>query len=239
MENVLTLWDIDGTLVNVFKYHTPAYQMAIKKVMGVDVPLVDISKNYGKPSALTIYLTLKEKGVSEKDIEGNVELILEVYAKQLLENLKNETEDVALPGVRDMLDELRLRKVPMGIVTGNIEIAGKAILKATGMEKYFDVQSFGDNKDHRKEIVQEAMNSAKEQGLLMEDTKIFVFGDTPSDVEAAKQNGCVSVAVVRDAVDCDEEHISKRRKELQESQPDYILEDFSDISKVLALLGFS
>ena len=29
-KRILTLWDIDGTLLNIYKYHTPAYQKGIR-----------------------------------------------------------------------------------------------------------------------------------------------------------------------------------------------------------------
>lgn len=44
---ILTLWDIDGTMVNVFKYHTLAYKNAIKKVFDVSLLPSELEVNYG------------------------------------------------------------------------------------------------------------------------------------------------------------------------------------------------
>jgi phosphoglycolate phosphatase-like HAD superfamily hydrolase len=133
-------------------------------------------------------------------------------------------------------------KIPMGIVTGNIKKAGEAILKGSDLFDFFDPRfnSYGDEAAYRSEIVYNAIESAKKINTINKDAKIFVFGDTPADVEAARKNNCTSIAVIKNSNDKDSSPEGKsyfQRKELlKKSEPDYLLDDYTDIKKILSIL---
>jgi beta-phosphoglucomutase-like phosphatase (HAD superfamily) len=73
MKDILTLWDIDGNLVNVYKYQTLAYQKAIQIVYGVRLPFQVIEENYGLPSREVVAIAVRRKGIDEEIIQERIE----------------------------------------------------------------------------------------------------------------------------------------------------------------------
>src|SRR5262245_28748552 len=50
-----------------------------------------------------------------------------------------------LPGIENLLNELRRRHVPLGLLTGNIRAGAKAKLGHFGLHEYFAFGGFGDH----------------------------------------------------------------------------------------------
>lgn len=243
MNNILTLWDIDGNLVNVYKYHTPAYQKAIETVFGIKLSFTEIETNYGMAAREVVAMPLRKKGVDEKRIQSGIEQVLAIYSEQLETGIKMaQKSKVILPGVLALLQKLKEKSIPMGLVTGNIKKAGEAIVKGSNLYDYFDsrVNSYGDKVTQRSKIVLNAINSAKKNGIITNNARIYVFGDTPSDIEAARENNCISVAVIKNS-NSDESSLGgdsyhRRRAILLESKPDYLFDDYTNLEKILSIL---
>lgn len=242
MKKILTLWDIDGNLVNVYKYHTPAYQKAIEIVYGVKPSFSEIEHNYGLPAREVIAIPVRAKGISEETIQKGMEHVFSIYSKRLESGIKTALKDSKLPGVLDLLEKLKSLNIPRGIVSGNIKKAGEAILAGSNLYRYFDprINSYGDDVSYRYEIVSNAIKSARDKGIIEGDAKIYVFGDTPADVEAAKKNECVSIAVIKNSNDTSSsfggKSYYKRKKALEKSEPDYLFDDYTDIENILSAL---
>ncbi|MDO8508925.1 MAG: HAD hydrolase-like protein [Nanoarchaeota archaeon] len=244
MDNTLSLWDIDGNLVNVYKFHTPAYQLGIREVFGVEVSFPEIETHYGKPAREVVSAPLRKKGISDNTIENGVGRVLSIYSSQL-EKMTSSLmpNEATLPGVLPLLHQFRKMGIPMGIVTGNIKIAGEAILKGTNLYGLFDsrISSYGDNATERYQIVSNSIESAKKFNLIKNNAKVYVFGDTPSDVEAAKKNNCKSIAVVKNSNNKDSspggENYLIRKTALIESKPDFLFDDYTDTFEILRLIG--
>lgn len=245
MNKILTLWDIDGNLVNVYNYHTPAYQKAIEAVYGVKPTFEEIEHNYGLPAREVVSIPVRKFGIDEETIQKGIEEVFSIYSNQLEENVKTASLDVTLPGVLNFLKRIKSMNIPMGIVTGNIKKAGEAIIKGSNLYDFFNskINSYGDKVNFRYEIVSAAINYAKEIGLADENTKIYVFGDTPADVEAAKKNNCISVAVIKnsntEASSPGGLNYQRRRKALEESTPDFIFDDYTNLEEILVKIGIN
>jgi len=244
--NNLTLWDIDGNLVNVYEHHTPAYQNAIEAVYRVHVELSEIEANYGLPAKEVVAIPVRERGVREKVIQKGMEDVFERYSGKLGESIRraSKTSHVVLPGVTELLERIRSMGT-MGIVTGNIRRAGETIIESCGLDCYFDpiLSSYADDASRRSEIVSNAIESARSIGRIDLSSRILVFGDTPSDVEAAKENGCVSIAVIKNSNDPSSspggKDYIKRRALLEESEPDFLFDDYTDIEGIVSRLGLN
>ncbi len=243
MKDTLTLWDIDGNLVNVYKFHTPSYQKGIETVFNVTLSLEEIEKNYGKPSNEVIAIPLRKKGIKEEVIQQGLNKVWKIYSNNLLKGIKESNNDVILPGVSKLLDEIKNKNIPMGIVTGNIKKAGEAIIKATDLEHYFDkrINNYAENVKNRTEIVSNAIKAAKENNIITENAKIFVFGDTPSDIKAAKENNCISIAVIKNSNTQNSspggDSYNQRKAQLIKAKPDYLFDDYTNTNKVLEILN--
>jgi beta-phosphoglucomutase-like phosphatase (HAD superfamily) len=239
MKDILTLWDIDGTLVNVYRHHTPAYQTAIKEVYGVSPSTHQIEKNYGLPAREVVSIPVRKLGIHARVIEAGLESVFEIYSQRLEDNVRL-AKKVVLPGVTELLERVASLGIPMGIVTGNVKRSGQAVLKGAGLEHFFNprINSFADNANYRHEIVSAAMSRARSAGFLA--TKVYVFGDTPADVEAAHRNNCISVSVIKNSNSQDSSpggrSYSKRKELLRNARPNYLFEDFTDVDKVIEIL---
>lgn len=247
MNNILLLWDIDGNLVNVYKHHNPAYQKAIEKIYGIKLSFQDIEQNYGLPAREVIAIPVRKKGVSKQIIKKGMNQAFSIYSEELEKRIKiaSKGSEVILPGVLELLKKFKFLKIPMGIVTGNIKKAGEAIIKGSNLYDYFDpkINSYGDNVTHRYEIVSTAINQAKENGLIGDETKIYAFGDTPADVEAAKKNNCVSIAVIKNSNDKDSSpggySYHKRKESLEKSNPDFLFDDYTNLREIMSIMGIN
>ena len=111
----------------------------------------------------------------------------------------------------------------LGIVTGNIEATAKAKLKYAGLLDYFDPNGFGCGCDHpdRVEIARIALERAGNP------KRAVLIGDTPRDVEAAKANGMVSIAVATGIFDF---------QALEKAGADHVFEDLTDTKRLLSIL---
>ena len=242
MKKILTLWDIDGNMVNVYRHHTPSYQAAIRTRYGITLLLEEIESNYGKPASEVVAIPLRSKNVPELEIQEGLQETFQVYASQLEERIRNSSKDginPVLPGVVNILERLVAENIPRGVVTGNIRLAGDVILKATDLSKYFlpEISSYAENATKRSEIVKNSLINARRLGLYDENTAVFVFGDTPSDVEAAKANGCFSVAVIKNSNTLESSpggvEYKKRKKILEASNPDILFDDLTETELIL------
>ena len=240
---VLTLWDIDGNMVNVYKLHTPAYQNAFKTVFRIEPSFEEIEGNYGRPAREVVCIPLRTRNIDEVLIEENIERIYSIYSKQLEDEIKKNKQNVILPGVIDILETLERMGVPKGIVTGNIKKAGESIIKTTGLYKYFNplINSYGDYAKHRSEIVANALERARKHNIVGEESKTFVFGDTPSDILAAQQNNCVSIAVVKNSNEESSspggEIFNQRKALLEKCNPDYLFNDYTNTKEIISIIN--
>ena len=111
----------------------------------------------------------------------------------------------------------------LGIVTGNIEATAKLKLKHAGLLEYFDERGFGCGCDHedRVEIARHAWERAGKP------KRAVLIGDTPSDINAAKANGMVSIAVATGGFDF---------QTLEKAGADFVFEDFTDEERLFSIL---
>ncbi len=112
----------------------------------------------------------------------------------------------------------------LGIVTGNIEATAKLKLLHGGLLEYFDPSGFGCGCDHpdRVEIARLALERAGNP------QRAVLIGDTPRDVEAAKANGMVSIAVATGIFDS---------QALGKAGADYVFEDLTDSDRLMSILN--
>ena len=130
---------------------------------------------------------------------------------------------ILLPWVSETLEELSDIHL-LGIVTGNQEIVARKRLEFVGLNKYFPFGSFGNEDYERSNLVRNALDKAKVYGWNGNKSSVYLVGDTARDVEAGKIENVVTVAVATGSVS---------KEKLSESNPDYIIDDLSEIGYIL------
>ncbi len=222
----LILFDLDGTLVDIFDFHINAFIKMGKDVFGVDLVPEDIIKNIGKPARVVIGDPMKERGIDPKVVEKKMKIAYKSYKKHLEHNLrKMSMEEAILPGVLKLLETLSHRGELVGLLTGNISTVGMLIAEKTGLSKYFRIHSFGDVARKRSEMIERAVELAKEKYNFLPDRRnVFIVGDSVNDVRAGKEFGCRTIAVATGF---------SSEEELKKEKPDFLFNSLEDTEEVL------
>jgi len=133
-------------------------------------------------------------------VEASDELLaqmLRAYERYLPERLAMRKGEV-MPGVRQILDDLAGRDdVVSLLLTGNTRIGAQAKLAHYGLVDYFEDGAFCTEGDDRPAIARRAWQLAERLSPngAPDPERVFVIGDTPHDIRAAKAIGARAVAV--------------------------------------------
>ena len=222
---ILTLFDIDGTLVRGARCHYMAFVHAVSKFYGMEEDISGI--NYaGKTDPQILLEVLELGGVPEKIINDNFQDCLDYMIQDYLANVHRENVR-ALGGVSKLLKELKKENVLLGLTTGNLEPIAYAKLNRAGLNDYFSFGGFGSDSPKRPCLVEKALERARKLHGYMGD-EIFVIGDTPRDVEAAKPFNLLTIAVATG---------SYSTQELEKTGADHVLESLEDIHAVMQIIN--
>jgi phosphoglycolate phosphatase-like HAD superfamily hydrolase len=111
----------------------------------------------------------------------------------------------------------------LGLVTGNIEATAWMKLRYVGIDHYFSFGGFSCNHADRAEIARLALKASGVENP----GKVFLIGDTPNDINAAKANRFVSIAVATGGFDF---------QTLEKAGADFVFEDLTDTDRLLSIL---
>lgn len=228
MQKRLILFDIDGTLI--------ASNFAGRQVMGAALENV-----YGTAGALETYSfagktdlgivndLLTGAGLDRTTIQSGLPCLYDSMAEQ---GTLHFSEDglIPCPGVNlllaALLDDSR---VLLGLQTGNIRPTAQQKLRAAGLNpEWFPVAAYGSDSAERAGLLPVAWRRATRlTGQAFTGHNTIVIGDTPGDIQSAKANGALAVAVASGTFSL---------AALAEHRPDYLLQDLSDTIGIVGLL---
>ena len=188
------LFDIDGTLITTGGAGGRAWQTAFRELFGVaaDVKKYSVDGMTDPNVALQTF-----RGALGRDPkEDELARLVMAYMTALAVEVERSPRYRVLEGVADLLEMLAGRGVLMGLVSGNIEGAAHLKIARGGLGRYFAFGGYGTDSSDRGELTVTAIpRAALLYGHALDPTHVFVVGDTPLDVEAARYAGAVSVAV--------------------------------------------
>jgi len=193
----IIFFDIDGTLVSMRGAGRAAFQTCIRKVFGWED---DISY-------------IQFAGATDLDVVHQVcdhhnHAPTEEEFGRFFEHLPNVLQE-KLPGFEphihaggpELLQELTARdQATIGLITGNEEQCAKLKLGHCDLAHYFSLGAFGHERRHRRDIASLALDRALARLNLTRAgiSALYLIGDTPSDIDAAKSIGATSIAVTSD-----------------------------------------
>jgi phosphoglycolate phosphatase len=220
----LLLFDVDGTLVLTGGAGIRAMNLAFTDVYGVESGLADVEVA-GRIDVAILRTALAKHHLSSEAFAEQVERFRDAYCRRLARTLVEAESGRVLPGVRELLEALaKTPDVRLALATGNFRRGAEMKLSYYGIWRYFDGGVFGEACEERADLVA----IAKRDFLSQDGGLIFVFGDTVYDVEAARANDAVSVAVASGFTDLET---------LQAASPDFLFPDLSDWQSVLRTLA--
>ena len=186
------LFDIDGTLLNTRDgVHYYSFRNVLKNIFGIDASLEGVPV-HGNTDVGILRAVIRRAGISDASFEERLPLIVEQMSDEV-ESKRAEIRADLCPSIPELLDSLRASGKLLGIVTGNFERIGWAKLAATGLNHYFSFGSFSNQNELRADIFRAAQREA--QSRLGPKATTYVFGDTPSDIAAAREAGLPIISV--------------------------------------------
>ncbi len=225
MNVTVVLFDIDGTLLDMRGAGRAAFVRALESVFGWrdDIRYINFSGN----TDLNVLQRIMEhhgRSLTDEDCRR-------FFAQFPLELAcaAREAELILYPGVRALLESLTLdASVVLGLVTGNIESCARIKLQQFDLHHHFVLGAFGDEHADRNDIARLAMQRV-EKSLRpgQKVSAVFLVGDTPFDIAAAKSIGATAIAVATGKF---------TTAALLAAGADVALADLSDTAGVKALL---
>lgn len=207
------IFDLDGVIVSTDVLHCNAWMETCKDW---DIPFSmkdnDLLRGISRMESVNIIcrrgnkaLTLEEKKrfADEKN-------------KKYIALLGNLTKEDVLPGVNELLLELGKKKIKIAI--GSSSKNAKRILEGIGMENTFQVVVDGTMILHSKPNPEVFLKASDLLGL--EPEECIVVEDAESGIIAAKEAGCIAVAVGA-ATEC--------------QLADYNLKDIGELIKIIQI----
>lgn len=221
----LILFDIDKTLITNATGHKAAFSKAVKEVYGIDTTVEIINYN-GMTDPMIIIGVLKKVGLKESEIMLKIKGCMKAMADHF-EKLKDNDQMEILDGVPELLKELDKRIFLIGLVTGNLEPIAWGKMKRFKINQYFKLGGFASDNSNRTELVKIAIKRAEENYNFKFDNNVFLFGDTPQDVNAGNEAGIVTVGVATGIYSMEE---------LKEAGASFAIDNLKDIKRILTII---
>lgn len=225
MGKTLLVFDVDGTLLTNGPAAKTAFLRAFREVIG-RAPEMQSGRFAGRTDRGIVRAIVEEAG-----IEGDFEQLFERFEKRftqiLMEEYPSHPAPRVLPGVIELLEGLAGRDdVVLTLGTGNCRETCSIKLSRFGLQGYFHGGGFGGEEELRSRVIQRAIDeAARVHGAF---NAVWVIGDTPLDVQAAKDVGAKVLAVATGTV---------ALEQLAASGPDALLVDFGDTDAALRVLN--
>ena len=185
----LLLWDIDGTLVQTRR--PGSLNPHVNALRRLGYPVSDHPIHLSGSTDYEVIIELLK--INKISIMGNKlrEVFIEIDKEAQKLDLISEFN--LFPGVRNTLDELSALEWTHGILTGNTHNRMISKLLSSNIIHYFFKElmfscNFGDS---RKDICKNAAGIIH-KGLYQ---KIYIIGDTPRDISAARSIGFPVISV--------------------------------------------
>ena len=223
------LFDIDGTLLNSGQAGQAAMEETLQVEFGAEKLEYDIPfAGRTDRSIITDLLACHEIENNEERFEKFQQRYFTLLSKHL--ELRGGS---ILPGVENLLD-LLTAQLPnpsddlVGLLTGNFERSGWMKVQHFNINHHFSFGAFGDHHHHRDDVARDAAKLMKQKGISDSDAQAaWIIGDTPADVQCARAIGARVLAVAPGIYS---------REELEQAQPDQLVDDFSDAQQIVDIL---
>lgn len=223
---ILTIFDVDGTLLLNGDAARVAFLRAFHETTGVDAHPMGV-KFAGMTDRGIVRVMLDHFGV-EGDYEQRFQAFAGRFTELMREGYAGFEGPTLLPGVRELIEQLSRRdEAALALGTGNIRETAYIKLSRFGLDHHFKAGGFGGEHEDRAKMVEAAMDEAAR--VYGWEGEAWVIGDTPRDIAAARGAGAKVLAVATGMIGLDE---------LKSHEPDALFEDLLDTQEVLRTLGF-
>lgn len=182
------LFDLDGTLIDSEENHYESDRILLAR-RGIIFSRKEKAAYVGKDINEMVRRVKANYGLSE-DEQALIDEKNALYRNIALKSSR------LYPAMRDVLNELAFRKVPMAVATGSNASIAREILESLGVNKYFAHIVSSSEVSHGKPAPDIFLEAAHR--INTDPSAILVFEDTLYGVEAALSAGMLCVALLSD-----------------------------------------
>ncbi len=172
------VFDLDGTLADNLPVVMQAYRRTFKQFTGRTYSDADIVALFG-PNV---------EGIIRREVPDVCDEAVKAFYRALDQAYRGH--DVTLPGMVDVLAALKQKRIRQAVVTGGSAGSAAITLKHLGLSDYFErVETGSAHGDRKAEAIAKVVADFR-----VEPCKAAYVGDSPHDVEAARQAGVAPLA---------------------------------------------
>lgn len=202
------LFDIDGTLLNSRDgIHYNAFHNAVRQFFQVPSK-IDGVPLHGNTDLGIIRAVLRREGIPDVEIDAKLPLMTAEMCREVEQNAAGLRPELC-PSVEGLVKRLTAAGKLLAVASGNLETIAWKKLEASGLRPFFAFGSFSDRRELRADIIRWGVGEARRR--LSAAAAVYVVGDTPSDIQAARAAGVPVIAVATGIFSL---------QELQSHQPD-------------------
>jgi len=190
---VVVLFDVDETLVHTGGSGARSWKAAFQKLYGVPADIgAHTSAGETDPQvARATFTAVLGRPPSDEELD----LLYGQYLLHLADDILVAEKYRLLPGVERCLTGLGEAGVLLGLVSGAMEGAARTKLIPANLNRFFIFGAYGSDSPDRAELTGLAIEKASRLHAGLGAAQVFVVGDTPKDIDAARAAGAVSVGV--------------------------------------------
>lgn len=214
----LILFDIDGTLIDTGGAGARSWAWAFEHVFAREIDIAEHSTAGMTDPAIgrRTFVEVMGRDPSSEELTR----LMASYQAVIPDYVACSPSYRVLDGVRELLQRLTDAGIALGLTTGGLEAVAHAKLGRGELNRFFLVGGYGSDSEDRVELTHAAIERGERLlGERLDRRQVFVVGDTPLDVLAAKGAGAVSVGVASGTYDV---------RQLREAAPDYVLASLAD-----------
>lgn len=224
--DILLIWDIDGTLVNMDRAGERTWLVVVKDLYQRDLgERLPINMN-GRTDISVVRDVLAYLGVPVTPEEE--ERMRSTYFAHMA-GLLPQLRPFIHPGIREALDAVHAHpNIHQALLTGNFRDGARLKLSCLGLWDYFQFGAYSDDSANRDALGPIVLSRAEESlGIKFPPDDVYVVGDTPHDIACGKAIGAKTIAVATGSCSFDE---------LAALKPTYTFKNLSDTAALLKVL---
>jgi len=190
----LVLFDVDGTLINSGGAGARSWRYAFEQLHGIPAD-IGSHTDAGETDPIVARKTFLG-AIGREPTEPELAAIFAAYLRRLSHEVATSEGYEVLDGATELLTSLSDSGVMLGIVSGAMEGAARVKLGRGDLNRFFLFGGYGTDSPDRTKLTSAAIDRATMlHGHRLNPACIYVVGDTPLDIAAAKAAEVMSVAV--------------------------------------------
>ena len=199
---MVVLFDIDGTLIDSGGSGSRSWRAAFEKLYGVTPDIGDFSAagQTDPEVALATFRGALHRAPEQDELSN----LYAHYLLSLADDIGTSAGYRVLAGVERTLLRLGEAGAMLGLVSGALEGAARTKLIPANLNRYFVFGAYGTDSADRGELTSIAIDKACRLHPDVTPAGVYVVGDTPLDISAARAAGAVSVGVASGAYSTDQ-----------------------------------